>query len=45
MNTMVMSDGEVSTHRYMKAYTDIAIKSAQYIYAQNKGLAYIDMIK
>jgi len=44
MNSVTLEDGMVSMHRYMKYYTDIAVEAARYIYAQNKGFAYSDMI-
>lgn len=44
MNSVTLDDGVMSMHRYMKYYTDIAVESARYIYAQNKGYAYSDMI-
>ena len=44
MNSVTLDDGVMSMHRYMKYYTDIAVESARYVYAQNKGYAYSDMI-
>lgn len=44
MNSVTLEDGMVSMHRYMKYYTDIAVEAAKYVYAQNKGFAYSDMI-